>query len=85
MTGHQKLRVFAVVLAIVTGSLPLAFITTIILMPFWRWLEADLGVESIGHSGPLDWCFWTMYGLYMLIFILAWIDSARKKRQVTGD
>lgn len=79
MTRHQKLRAFAVGLAIVAGSLPLALVTTIILAPFWRWLEAVSGVESIGHSGPSDWCFWTIYGLYVLVFILAWINSTRKK------
>ena len=79
MTGHQTLRAFAVALAIVAGSLPLAFITTIILVPFWRWVEADLGIESIGHSGPSDWCYWTVYGLYVLIVIVAWINSTWNK------
>ncbi len=77
MTRHQKLRALALALAIVAGCLPLAFITTLILAPFWRWLDTDMGVESLGHSGPAQWCYWT--GLYSLLFVLAWINASRKK------
>jgi hypothetical protein len=38
-------------------SLPAGIILTFALAPFWSWLEATTGIESIGHSGPADWCY----------------------------
>jgi len=29
----------------------------------WR-LEAVVGFELAGHSGPSDWIFWTTFGLF---------------------
>jgi hypothetical protein len=42
---------------IVVCTLPAAFIVTFLLSPLWSWVEAKYGIESIGHSGPSDWCF----------------------------
>lgn len=30
--------------------------TTLLLFPFWAWLESFSGIESVGHSGPAVWC-----------------------------
>jgi len=43
--------------------MPIAFIVTILLSPLWSWIEATYGIESIGHSGPSDWCFYLVYGV----------------------
>ena len=43
--------------------MPVAFAVTFLLYPFWSWIEASYGIESVGHSGPADWCFWLVYGL----------------------
>ncbi len=53
------------VLALVAGivSVPVAIGLTIALLPFWSWIEATYGIESIGHSGPSDWCFYVIYGV----------------------
>ncbi len=42
-------------------GLPLAYLLTILLMPFWRYLEASTGIESAGHSGPAGWCYSLVY------------------------
>jgi hypothetical protein len=42
---------------IIVISIPLAFWLTIMLLPLWGWVEATYGIESLGHSGPADWCF----------------------------
>lgn len=42
-------------------GLPLAYLLTILLMPFWLYLEAATGIESAGHSGPAGWCFSLVY------------------------
>jgi len=49
--------------------MPIAFIGTILLIPLWSWNEKTYGVESIGHSGPSDWCFYVVYGV---LVVLAW-------------
>jgi hypothetical protein len=58
-------------LSLITASLmivcvPMAFIATILLLPLWSWIEAGYGIESVGHSGPADWCFWSVYGVLAL-------------------
>jgi len=41
--------------------LPLAFVLTPLLLPLWSWIEGTYGIESVGHSGPADWCYWLVY------------------------
>jgi len=48
-------------LGILLLCLPLSLIATFFLLPFWSWLEANYGVESVGHSGPAEWCYVTVY------------------------
>lgn len=43
--------------------LPVAFVVTILLYPLWSWIETSYGIESVGHSGPADWCFELVYGV----------------------
>ena len=43
--------------------LPVAFVLTLLLLPLWSWIEGAYGLESVGHSGPADWCYWLVYGV----------------------
>jgi hypothetical protein len=52
------------IVAILMACFPISFVVTFLLTPLWSWIEATYGIESIGHSGPADWCFWTVYGLF---------------------
>jgi hypothetical protein len=61
-------RVFALGL-IALLSVPLTLILTLILSPFWRWVEAVSGIESIGHSGPANWCF---VAIFVVVLSLGW-------------
>ena len=56
-------RLIFAILAVLVVCLPAAFIVTILLSPLWSWIEATYGIESIGHSGPSDWCFYLIYGV----------------------
>ena len=47
--------------AFVVIAIPLSTLTTILLFPLWSWLEASTGIESIGHSGPAEWCYATVF------------------------
>lgn len=58
-------------LSLFVVAMPVAFIATLILLPLWRWIEADFGIEAIGHSGPADWCYVTVYGILVAIGLLA--------------
>jgi phosphotransferase system glucose/maltose/N-acetylglucosamine-specific IIC component len=59
----RYLRIALITLAVLIACLPIAFIVTILLSPLWSWIEATYGIESIGHSGPSDWCFYVVYGV----------------------
>jgi len=59
----RSLRYFLAGLAVLVVCMPIAFLITMLLIPLWSWIEATYGIESIGHSGPSDWCFYLVYGL----------------------
>jgi len=68
-TGLKKIRidspislVFSLLLIIIV-AVPLSIIAAILLVPFWSWLEASTGIESLGHSGPAEWCYAVIFFL----------------------
>jgi uncharacterized membrane protein YphA (DoxX/SURF4 family) len=56
-------------LLIVVLALPLTLVLTFILSPFWNWFETASGVESLGHSGPANWCF---LAVFLVVLALGW-------------
>jgi len=38
-------------------AVPVALAVTLVLFPFWSWVERTTGIESVGHSGPASWCY----------------------------
>ena len=56
-------RLALIVLAILIACLPIAFLLTILLIPLWSSIESTYGIESIGHSGPANWCFYLVYSV----------------------
>jgi hypothetical protein len=63
---------------------PVSFMTTIILRPFWNLIEFIFKIEAIGHSGPREWCYAAVY-LILLLVVSAAIKffSHIKKRSST--
>jgi len=55
----------AKVVAIVVLGVPVTLYLTIALLPLWGAIERRYGIESVGHSGPADWCFWVVFALYL--------------------
>lgn len=47
----------AVRLGLTAVAVPVALAVTLLLYPVWSWLERTTGIESVGHSGPADWCY----------------------------
>jgi len=66
------------ILAILVACLPVSFIVTFMLAPLWSWIEATYGIESIGHSGPAEWCFWAIYGLFVVAALGAYAVYCRR-------
>lgn len=56
--------------ALLVLGMPLAFILTMLLYPFWNWFEASTGVEAMGHSGPAGWCYVAIYSAMLLACLL---------------
>ncbi len=46
---------------------PLSILLTLLLLPFWSWVEARHHLESVGHSGPAGWCFLATYLVGVLV------------------
>jgi hypothetical protein len=72
-------RHIAVALGIAAVCLPAAFILTFLLMPLWSWIEATYKIESVGHSGPADWCFWAVYALIAVPSLSVYAVKAARK------
>jgi hypothetical protein len=67
--------------AMCLAAMPLAIVGTFLLTPFWRWLEATTAIESIGHSGPSDWCFVAVYSFALIASFSGWrLSRARAAR-----
>jgi hypothetical protein len=69
---RRRLRVALGMVAAAALALPLSAGITLLLLPLWSWIEAATGFESVGHSGPADWCFELVYGL-LLGIAAAWL------------
>ena len=72
-------RHLAVALGIAAVCLPAAFTLTFLLMPLWYWMEATYKIESVGHSGPADWCYWAVYALIAMASLGVYAFKATRK------
>ena len=72
MNMANRLRGLAVATVICLISAPIALFATIALIPFWSWIESSLQIESIGHSGPAEWCYLTVYIIILICVFLIW-------------
>jgi hypothetical protein len=70
-------------LGIALLAIPIAFIITILLVPFWSWVEAASGFEAIGHSGPAEWCYLVVY--MFVVSISGWLWSLKSNKKHTGQ
>ena len=77
--SKTALRHLAVALGIGAVCLPAAFILTFLLLPLWSWIEATYKIESVGHSGPADWCFWVVYALLAAVGLGVYTLKATRK------
>jgi hypothetical protein len=57
------LKIAASAVGVLIVAMPVTVLLTILLAPLWTWIEATYGIESIGHSGPADWCFEAVFAI----------------------
>lgn len=66
-------------LAIFAIAVPLSILITILLSPFWSWFEASTGIESLGHSGPAEWCYLVIFLLFVAAVATTFLIYQRGK------
>jgi hypothetical protein len=58
-------------------SIPLTLVVAMLLTPaLWR-LEAVVGMDLGGHSGPSEWIIWTMFGLFTVVLSIILLRLTR--------
>jgi hypothetical protein len=67
-----------ITVAIVLIGVPITFAATIALLPLWSMIERRYGIESVGHSGPSDWCFWVVFAVHLLLAAVIAIGVGRR-------
>ncbi len=72
MNMANRLRDVGIAFAIFLISAPIAIVVTIALLPFWSWIESMSEIESIGHSGPAEWCYLVSYSIILICAFLFW-------------
>jgi len=79
-TAKRAAATIAFVVLYAAAALPLSAITTLALLPLWRFIEERFGIESVGHSGPADWCFILIYAVWLLAGAAVFALRARRQR-----
>jgi hypothetical protein len=73
-----RLRGVGIAFAVCLISAPIAIAVTIALLPFWSWVESMSEIESVGHSGPAEWCYLVCYNIILAcIFLGCWAIRSR--------
>ena len=65
----RPLRAGLTLLVIILIAAPVSVVITIFMLPVWSWFEEFTGIESVGHSGPAEWC-------YAVVFFLLVVGAA---------
>jgi hypothetical protein len=76
-------RAVLLLVGIVVLSMPVTFVVAILLTPLWSAIERRWGIESVGHSGPADWCFWLVFAICITTFTLVGRRIRRTRRGVS--
>ncbi len=57
MNSRAHIKQLGIALALTIICIPFALIITIFSAPFWLLFENTFPIESIGPSGPAEWCY----------------------------
>jgi hypothetical protein len=81
------LKSVLIVAAVMFVLVPVAIGVTLYMMPLWVWIELNYQIESVGHSGPAEWCYRATYALLATVILatMALLTATRPKRKVTSE
>jgi hypothetical protein len=79
------LRIYIGMAVLILIAAPLSFLTTILLLPFWSWLEATTGIEAVGHSGPAEWCYAAVFMIMVASAVQPILSRIRDMRDGKND
>lgn len=65
-------------IALLLLAVPVSLFATMLLLPLWRWIEANVHVEAVGHSGPAGWCFIATYAVVTVAGGVVWSYRTRR-------
>jgi hypothetical protein len=74
----RAFRAVAFAVGLMAVAMPIAIVLTLLLLPLWRWIEATWQIESVGHSGPADWCFVAVYVVCVAALAALWRTARRR-------
>ena len=63
------MKKLADILVAIVCAFALSVVTAILTARFWGWFEARTGIESLGHSGPADWVYITLWILWTAVLL----------------
>jgi len=78
METTKILRGVGILCAICLIAAPIAFAVTIALIPLWSWIESRFAIESLGHSGPAEWCYLASYTIILTCAAIIWLVIRRR-------
>jgi hypothetical protein len=81
MSMLTRLRGVGISLLIGLIAIPIALVMTLLLMPFWSWIESTLKIEAVGHSGPAAWCYLASYFVALTGGGLIWQHARRPRNR----
>jgi hypothetical protein len=81
--GRRPLRILLGFVAIALLSVPLSVLATLLLLPFWSWLESAARIEAVGHSGPAEWCYLLVFAV--LVSGAAILHLLRSRAEMLRD
>ncbi len=82
MTFTERLKGAAIAIVILLFLVPLTVVIALFSIPMLDWFEGRFGIESIGHSGPAEWVYLTIYGILVVLAGMVWYLVRTKKRNI---
>lgn len=77
------LRLGAMGTGILLLLIPISLVLTFVAFPVWSWIEKSFAIESVGHSGPAEWCFLATYAACAFaVAIFLWV---RRRKALPGS
>lgn len=77
----KTLRQFLLAALMLTLTSVFSVTATILLFPFWSWLESFSRIESVGHSGPASWCYLIVFLFFLVVSAAAVVLRTRSRRR----